>query len=146
MVTVPDEGQSVSEPEAGTSWSFDERLPYDSTAPGVARRLVRDLLHRSGNSSNQVVDSGELVVHELVINGLTHGLPDGHHRIDVSGKLTEDHLVISVRDAGRAGTVAALPPTEDRAGGRGLAMVAALSSSWTVDRTRGTRVSAWLEL
>ena len=126
--------------------SFHEQLPYDSTAPGAARRLVRDLLQRSGNSSNHVVDSGELVVHELVINGLTHGLPGGHHRIDVSGKVSEDHLVISVLDGGHAGTVAPLPLTDDQAGGRGLAMVAALSSAWAVDRTRGTRVSAWLEL
>jgi serine/threonine-protein kinase RsbW len=85
-------------------------------------------------------------VHELVVNGLTHGAPDDDDRIEVRALVADGELVISVLDSGTEGTVAARPFTYDLVHGRGLAMVAALSRSWTVERSSGTRVSARLPL
>jgi anti-sigma regulatory factor (Ser/Thr protein kinase) len=128
-----------------TPTSFSARLPYDDGAAASARRLVSELLARC-HPSAELVDDATLVVHELVVNGLTHGAPDDQDRIEVSGRVADGELVISVLDQGTRGTVAAQPFTDDRTHGRGLSMVGMLSSSWTVDRSAGTRVSARLPL
>ena len=128
-----------------TATSFSAHLPYDSTAAARARQLVSELVTRCRPSEDLTADAA-LVVHELVINGLIHGAPDEHNRIEVSGRIAGDELVISVVDQGDRGTVAALPFTDDSTHGRGLSIVATLSSSWTVDRSAGTRVSARLPL
>lgn len=125
--------------------SFSVRLPYDASATSRARQLVAELLSRNG-SSDELIGDATLVVHELVVNGLTHGAPDEDDRIEVSGTVADGELVISVLDHGVGGTVVARPFTQDRMHGRGLAMVAALSRSWQVDRSSGTRVSARLSL
>jgi len=56
----------------------------------------------------------------------------------------EAHIVIVVSDEGRRGEVAVREATAYDADGRGLAIVEALSERWTVDRSAGTRVEAWL--
>lgn len=132
-----------------TATSFSAHLPYDASAAARARQLVSELVTRQLSDerpSDDLVDDAALVVHELVINGLTHGAPDEHNRIEVSGRVADDELVISVVDQGHRGTVAAKPFTNDRTHGRGLSIVAMLSSSWAVDRSSGTRVSARLAL
>jgi anti-sigma regulatory factor (Ser/Thr protein kinase) len=116
-------------------------VPFDEAA-ATARRLITELLTRH-RVPRELVSDAALVVHELVINGLMHGEPDPHGRIGVSARLTTGRLTIDVTDHGRDGTIAAQPLTDDRAHGRGLAMVAALSDGWSVDRSAGTRVSAW---
>jgi serine/threonine-protein kinase RsbW len=128
-----------------TPTSFSAQLPYDSRAAARARKLVAELLGRC-HSSTELVGDATLVVHELVVNGLTHGAPDEHDRIEVTGRVGDGELVISVLDQGTRGTVAAQPFTDHRTHGRGLSMVGMLSSSWAVDRSAGTRVSARLAL
>ena len=116
--------------------SFSAHLPYDASAAGRARRLVSELVARC-RPSDDLIGDATLVIHELVINGLTHGAPDEHNRIEVSGRIADDELVISVVDQGNRGTVAAQPFTDDQTHGRGLSIVAMLSSSWAVDRSSG---------
>jgi serine/threonine-protein kinase RsbW len=128
-----------------TATAFSAHLPYDASAAARARRLVSELVTRC-RPSDDLIGDATLVVHELVINGLTHGAPDEHNQIEVSGRIADDELVISVVDHGNRGTVAAQPFTDDRTHGRGLSIVAMLSSSWAVDRSSGTRVSARLPL
>jgi len=127
------------------SSAFLVRLPHDSTAAVQARELVADLLSQClAHPPRDLVADAKLVVHELVLNAVSHGEPDDEGRIEVSGRVVEGELVISVLDRGTRGTVAPVPFTEHGPSGRGLSMVAALSSRWTVDRSSGTRVSAWL--
>jgi anti-sigma regulatory factor (Ser/Thr protein kinase) len=128
-----------------TSTSFSARLAYDASAAAMARRLVSELLSRC-HVSDELIGDATLVIHELVVNGLTHGAPDEHDRIEVSGRIADTELILSVLDHGTRGTVAAEPFTDHRTHGRGLSMVDVLSSSWTVDRSAGTRVSARLAL
>jgi anti-sigma regulatory factor (Ser/Thr protein kinase) len=128
-----------------TRSSFSVRLPYDASASASARRLVAELLARFG-SSDEVIGDAKLVVHELVVNGLTHGAPDEDDRIAVQARVTDGELVISVLDHGTSGDVLARPLTADLEHGRGLAMVATLCRCWTVERSGGTCVSARLPL
>ena len=133
--------------QSAGSASSDQRLSYHPSAAGDARRFLTDLLAKLPLASpgNLAADSS-LVVHELVLNAVTHGEPDGDGGIGLSLRVDGRELVISVHDGGSEGTVAPLPSSTSREHGRGLAMVAALSSRWSVDRSAGTTVTAWLAL
>jgi anti-sigma regulatory factor (Ser/Thr protein kinase) len=132
--------------ENTTATSFSARLPYGAGSASTARRLVTDLLSSRVDPASEVVADATLVVHELVVNSLTHGRPDARGELEVSARITAGELVITVCDQGTGGTVAAAHPTDDADHGRGLAIVETLSSSWAVDRSSGTRVSARLQL
>ncbi len=128
----------------GTAYAqFAVALPFGPDAARVARAMVGKLLveHECGD---RLVEDGRLVAHELVMNGIRHGRPDTRTEIALSCRLLEAHLVISVVDQGREGTVAVRPQSGHRVDGRGLAIVEALSERWTVDRSAGTKVEAWL--
>ena len=124
---------------------FAVHLSYDDTAAARARALLTELLTRYGVRKD-LMDDATLVLHELVINGLMHGEPDDRDQIAVSAQISDKRLAISVHDGGSRGTVAAQRFTLDRPDGRGLAMVEVLSDSWSVDRSSGTRVSAYLSI
>jgi serine/threonine-protein kinase RsbW len=122
---------------------FAVMLPFGAEAARVARSMVGKLL-TDHECEDQLVQDGRLVVHELVMNGVTHGEPDARAEIAVSCRLLEAHVVISVLDQGRQGSVVARPASVESIDGRGLAIVEALSERWSVDRSGGTRVEAWL--
>jgi anti-sigma regulatory factor (Ser/Thr protein kinase) len=126
--------------------AFTVRLPFERDAARTARDLVDDLLVRHSAAPEMRQDAA-LVVHELVINAVIHGAPvrddDG---IELSGRVEDSHLHLSVLDGGHDGRVAAKPPSLDAPNGRGLAIVEAICASWNVDRSTGTLVSATLSL
>jgi anti-sigma regulatory factor (Ser/Thr protein kinase) len=122
---------------------FAVRLPFSPEAARQARSLVGRLLTEH-QCNDQLVEDGRLVVHELVMNGLRHGEPDARTQIAVACRVLAKHVVISVLDHGRKGTVEARPASSEDVDGRGLAIVEALSERWSVDRNGGTRVEAWL--
>lgn len=125
--------------------AFAVQLPADLESGRVARDLLGDLLTRSG-TPDRVVRDAQLVLHELVVNGVRHGRGDERGEIGVHCAVDSRHIELTVHDAGDLGEVALRPPTEDLEFGRGLAIVDALCESWVVDRTRGTRVSARIAL
>ena len=122
---------------------FSVSLPFRSEAARTARTMVGRLLaaHRC---PDRLIEDGRLVMHELVVNGITHGDPGERAEIEVACRVLDEHVLISVLDQGRTGTVAVRPASPHSSDGRGLAIVEALSDSWSVDRSDGTRVSAWL--
>jgi serine/threonine-protein kinase RsbW len=128
---------------SGSPPGFEVALPFGQAAAGAARTMVGKLLLEQG-CSGQLVDDGRLVAHELVINGLLHGEPDVHAEISVSCRVLDAYVVIAVLDQGEQGSVAVRPASDSSSSGRGLAIVDALSERWTVDRSDGTRVEAWL--
>ena len=121
------------------------RLPFESGAARMARDLVNHLLDEH-EVSGELRQDAALIVHELVVNAILHGRPDAQQRIEFSTWVDAGQLVISVLDAGHGGHVRVKPPSQDAPNGRGLAIVEALSTTWSVDRTHGTRVSAHLVL
>ena len=122
---------------------FAVSLPFRSEAARTARAMVGRLL-AAHQCPDRLVEDGRLVVHELVVNGVTHGAPGRRGEIDVACRVLDEHVLISVLDQGRTGTVAVRPASPHSSDGRGLAIVEALSDRWTVDRSEGTRVQAWL--
>ncbi|MEU9620096.1 MULTISPECIES: SpoIIE family protein phosphatase [unclassified Streptomyces] len=115
----------------------DWRLPREPRSVGRARELARDQLIAWG--LDELVDTTELLVSELVTNALRYG--EGEIRLRL---LRDRTLVCEVWDAGL------VQPRRRRArdtdeGGRGLQLVGLLSVAWGSRRTpRGKTV--WFEL
>ncbi|MFD7071063.1 SpoIIE family protein phosphatase [Streptomyces sp. NPDC059913] len=115
----------------------DWRLPREPRSVGRARELARDRLLAWG--LDDLVDTTELLVSELVTNALRYG--EGEIRLRL---LRDRTLVCEVWDAGL------VQPRRRRArdtdeGGRGLQLVGLLSVAWGSRRTpRGKTV--WFEL
>ncbi|MFF2959441.1 SpoIIE family protein phosphatase [Streptomyces sp. NPDC057963] len=115
----------------------DWRLPREPRSVGRARELARDQL--IAWELDELVDTTELLVSELVTNALRYG--EGEIRLRL---LRDRTLVCEVWDAGL------VQPRRRRArdtdeGGRGLQLVGLLSVAWGSRRTpRGKTV--WFEL
>ncbi|WKX74409.1 SpoIIE family protein phosphatase [Streptomyces sp. XD-27] len=115
----------------------DWRLPSEPRSVGRARELARDQLESWG--LDDLVDTTELLVSELVTNALRYG--EGEIRLRL---LLDRSLVCEVWDGGL------VQPRRRRArdtdeGGRGLQLVGLLSAAWGSRRTpRGKTV--WFEL
>ncbi|MBE7187332.1 ATP-binding protein [Jatrophihabitans endophyticus] len=112
---------------------------HDASSAAVVRReIAADLSARSVTADS--VDDVVLVVSELVGNAVVHSAPASD--LDVAWDV-EDHLVIvRVKDHSER---APHPrdASDDATSGRGLAIVAALSAEWGVQRaTRGKQVWA----
>jgi len=121
------------------------RLPYDPRAARTARKLVDETLVAHGADPDLRQDAA-LVVHELVMNGVTHGQPDSEGRIELAWQVVGGQLEISVLDCGTGGTIEVKRADDESPNGRGLAIVAALSTTWWVDHSEGTRVTARLAI
>jgi anti-sigma regulatory factor (Ser/Thr protein kinase) len=118
-------------------------LPFGPQAARRARRLLTDFLVAARLPSTVVRDAA-LVLSELVTNSVDHGRGNAANEIEVSWQLSAQRLRVSVHDAG-GGSVPAVRRIDPRAAhGRGLAIVAALSSAWSVDQADGTLVTAEL--
>ena len=109
-------------------------LPCSTRSVREARTLVRTDLATSALPQD-VVDDALLVVSELVSNSLRHarGLPGD--RIGLAWWRQDRSVTVEVTDGGGSSFPAARPPVTSAIGGRGLAMVAAVSADWGVDRS-----------
>jgi len=119
-------------------------LVGDATAPGEARRFLRETLTRWGLDEDRL-DVAELCVSELVTNAVIHS----GTLTELTAQLDEEFLTVLVRDQGGTGTVRRAPADADGdplgVSGRGLMLVDALSSSWAAEHgADGTTV--WFEL
>lgn len=121
------------------------RLNHDAGAALLARAAVRDLL-ADHPTTDELRHDAALVVYELVSNAVTHGLPEADGRISLTCEVVGDDLVVVVTDGGHNGDVAVKDLDREAARGRGLAIVDALTRSWTVDRADGTVVRAVVPL
>jgi signal transduction histidine kinase len=93
-----------------------------------------------------VLDDAQLVVSELITNGVCHAGGSAGARLTLRIDLSASVLRLEVEDPGRGGAVARRPPDSDGGGGHGLNIVQMISERWGVERTPvgGTRV--WAEL
>ena len=120
-------------------------LPFRQDAARTARELVDRLLADLSIGDEPRQDAA-LVVHELVMNSVIHGKPGPDGDIELAWQVVGTQLEISVLDCGSGGTVEVRHPDDEAPNGRGLAIVEALSASWSVDTSTGTRVTARLAL
>lgn len=121
------------------------RLDHDLSAGVLARAAVRELL-ADHPTTDELRHDAALVVYELVSNAVTHGRPEADGTISLTCQVVGDALVAVVTDGGDAGVVEIGDLDRDAARGRGLAIVDALASSWSVDRSDGTVVRAVVPL
>jgi PAS domain S-box-containing protein len=115
------------------------RLQPELTSAGVARRLLRDALTRTGRA--EWMDSAELAIGEVVANAVLHA----HTPIEVTLEVRSERVRVEVqdfnpsmpepRDAGPAATT-----------GRGMALVAALSLECGVRSTAPDGKVVWFEV
>jgi anti-sigma regulatory factor (Ser/Thr protein kinase) len=117
------------------------RLEGDPRAAREARRFLRDLL-ATWQVGDDVVDSAELCLSELVTNAVVHA---GTSSV-LTVALEDDLLTVAVRDRG-AGDTPELVEDEDplKVFGRGLQLVDALSDRWGTERDEAGTVS-WFAL
>lgn len=132
------------DPEGPEQW-HDVTLPHGSEATRATCDLLRTDLTLLAVAP-RVLDDAVIVAGELVLNALEHGraLDDGTIRFGWA--LAHRHLVLRVADAGEEGEVAPSAVGPESLRGRGLAMVAAICDSWSVQRGGGTTVTARIPL
>ena len=125
----------VCETPVETTWQF----AADLDAPADARRLLTDALRGMGHG-NELVDAARLVTTELAANAVAHA----RSPFSVSIRSGRSTVRILVRDGSRVvPTMRGDTPTTPS--GRGLRLVAALSSDWGVDPGPDGKV-VWAEL
>ena len=165
MTTDPDVPATDAAGEPGDEL---RAVPFDVSAPAVARSVIEDGLRRRGcePAQRQVVLT---VVTELVMNALLHGaagdqddLPvarsedgsaaatddgDGDGFLRLAWSVDDDRAVtVAVTDFGSHDVPHLESPSENDGGGRGLRLVEALSSRWSAERRDGaTTVTAVVE-
>lgn len=124
-------GLSTSRPPRETR-AFD--LSASPASVRTAREGVRELLTARG-VDDEVCDNAVIVTSELVTNALTHSAGD---RIVCRVHVTADLVRIEVEDQARGPELPLLRrPGPDDQNGRGLLLVDALSSDWSVSRVPG---------
>jgi serine/threonine-protein kinase RsbW len=132
--------------DAARARTVSQHLEHDSGAGSVARELVLEFL-ADQPTTDELRHNAALVAYELVANAVAHGRPDGDGTIELTCEVDDNVLIVRVRDAGSPQGAVEPRALEPEVGhGRGLAIVDALSSSWTVDRSDGTAVIARVPL
>lgn len=114
-----------------------------ASAASVRHRLRRELAARGVPAGG--LDDAALIVSELVSNAVRHGrpLPDG--RVIVQWRIEGHTLLLRVTDAGGPTRPKPVSASRDSVGGRGLTIVATLSSAWGVERDAGTS-TVWAQV
>lgn len=119
-----------------SSWQF----PVDARAPGVARGHVRRVCGRWA-VDDDVREAAEIVVTELVTNAVEHAASTSV----VEAERRTDTFLLRVRDFDLAPLPEAHLPDPRSPRGRGLAMVAAVASTWGVE-SHSDGKTVWAEL
>ncbi len=116
------------------------RFPAQSDAPRAARSFVADALRRWGHSGTLLEDS-QLVVSELATNAVVHA----RSAFSVVARREGSGVRLSVHDLSTAGPVLRSTPDVLAPSGRGLQLVAHITSEWGVETTSAGK-TVWAEL
>ena len=116
------------------------RVPFHPCSASVARRQLRLWLSRHATAFEpaeleDLVDSAELVVSELVGNAIRHARPVVGGVLALRWLLTEGQLVISVTDGGSALVPHKVEASPQAQSGRGMAIIDAIAHRWWTERS-----------
>jgi len=115
------------------------RLPPETASPSQARRLVQRVVEEAG--LDELLDGALLLVTELVTNAVVHAGTDVELTVDVE----EAGLWVEVSDGGAGRIWAGDAPPENREGGRGIFLLAAIADEWGTSYGPG-RKGVWFRL
>jgi anti-sigma regulatory factor (Ser/Thr protein kinase) len=110
-------------------------VPHAPESVGVVRHRCVDALRRLGVPAARI-DDAALVLSELVGNAVRHGKPLDGVGVEVRWEVRGSFVRLEVRDGGRgplrheASRPLAHGGSADAEGGRGLAIVGVLATSW----------------
>lgn len=118
-------------------------LEAERFAARTGRRWVMDTVRRSGALDGPAAELLELLAGELLANAVIHGPAAG--AIVVSTSRDASRVRVAVRD--QSPELPRLTEASPTAlGGRGVALVDALSSEWGVDQHDGEGKTVWFTL
>jgi anti-sigma regulatory factor (Ser/Thr protein kinase) len=103
-------------------------LPLDHESPRRARRFLHEAVCTVHAAS--VLDSAQLLVSELVTNGIHYGAPPISVRVDCDGGAG---LRVTVSDGGTSGLPTPREAGVDDESGRGIALIDYISDEWGID-------------
>jgi len=119
-------------------------LPWAPSSVATARGQLATDLREAGRVAAAIGDAA-LVLSELLSNAIRHARPLPGALVQASWALGNGSLTVSVRDGGGRTRPHAGHPSPFALGGRGLAIVECLASTWGVqDSTGGVTVWAIL--
>jgi anti-sigma regulatory factor (Ser/Thr protein kinase) len=123
------------------------RLPRHARSVGRARALFREQAVSWGLSQD-VTDTAELLLSELMTNAYRHAKVPAGREIWARCTVTEDRVRVTVSDASDVlPAPAPTAPSPDDESGRGLSLVTALADNWGVERREsGIGKEVWFEL
>lgn len=110
-------------------------MPFSAASAGRVREALESWLDYRG-SAPQVVDDARLVATELVGNAVRHAAPLRNGTMLVRWQEDASALELSVCDGAGPTTPMPVEAAPYDVGGRGLAIVEALSSAWWVEQYR----------
>ena len=109
-------------------------IPFAPESAGRVREALESWLGHRG-SAPHVVEDARLVASELVGNAVRHASPLGNGTVLVRWEAENSTLALSVADGGGSTEPEKVEASPYDVDGRGLAIVAALSSTWWVEHT-----------
>jgi anti-sigma regulatory factor (Ser/Thr protein kinase) len=116
-------------------------LPWAPSSVATARWQLSADLREAGLLGTAIGDAA-LVLSELLSNAIRHARPLPGAMVQVSWALCDESLTVSVRDGGGPTHPHAGHPSLSSLGGRGLAIVECLASTWGVQASTGG-VTVW---
>ena len=120
---------------------FQTAVVTGRDAPGAARRAF---VAFCSNLSDDITNTGSLLISEVVTNAVLHGSANGASTIALHFATAGGMLQVEVSDDGPGFDPGLREPAPDAESGWGLHLVDTLADAWGVDRGRPTRV--WFEL
>lgn len=109
-------------------------IPFTPESAGRVRDALESWLDHRG-SARHVVEDARLVATELVGNAVRHASPLNNGTMLVRWHQEDAKLALSVADGGGPTRPEQVEAAPEDPGGRGLAIVDALSSKWWVEHT-----------
>ncbi|HEX5333654.1 MAG TPA: ATP-binding protein [Cellulomonas sp.] len=135
---VPAEASAPIDPGLPAELVLEARPAAARAARHWVMRTVADAgVH---GSSNQVI---ELLAGEIVANAVVHGPVDGEIRVRVVVLEDEVRVFVSDESTARPSVQHALPTDP---GGRGMSLVAALSTAWGVEQRGPGGKTVWFSV
>ncbi len=116
-------------------------LPWSPEAPRQARRELTRAATAWGVAESSGFDDARVVLSELVTNAFLHG----HPPLRLVAEWQGEALRLEVSDAHADGQPELVTASDDDEGGRGLLLVAGLSTRWGCDRQADLKV-VWAEV